>query len=185
MDVSDVVGFVKAEGENRHQELKQSISWNSETAKFKITKTVLAMANIQNGGRIIIGAAEIKGKFSAIGVTESDYESFNQDDVCDYVGKYADPYARFQLHKINDTSKRFVVLTIEEFEKSPVVCKKDYFLKNELGQVKSSLQMGDICTRTSGAKPESSKVKSHQNPEEPDHVLPRIRYRKTNLSSLE
>jgi predicted HTH transcriptional regulator len=161
MNVSDVTEFVSTGGENRHQELKQSVSWKDDKTKFKITKAILAMSNIQNGGRIIIGVAERNGKYYPEGMTESHYLSFNQDDVCDYVGKYADPYVRFRLHKIDDASKSFVVIKVEEFEETPVICKKYFPIMNQEGEQKVPLQSGDIYTRTSGSKPQSSRVMSY------------------------
>jgi predicted HTH transcriptional regulator len=119
MDVPDIIEFVLTGGENRHQELKGSLSWDDPLVKFKITKAILAMSNIQNGGRIIIGVSEVQGKYKPDGMTESDYASFNQDDVCDFVGRYADPYVNFSLQKVDNESKRFVVLTVEEFDAIP------------------------------------------------------------------
>jgi len=159
IDVQFVTDLVLTGGENRNQELKASISWENELARFKITKTIMAMANISNGGRIIIGVQDDKGKYDPCGMTESDFESFNQDDVCDFVGKYADPFVNVQVFKVAEGHNRFVVITTEEFEKYPVICKKRYSAKNEKGEP-SILENGDICTRTIGARPKSSKVTS-------------------------
>lgn len=160
IDVPRIIDLVFTEGESRRQELKSSISWKDSVQRFKITKTILAMPNIPDGGRIIIGVEDNKGIYEPKGMIESDFQSFNQDDVCDHMGKYADPFVTLLLQKVTDGTKRFIVISIEEFEEKPVICKKDYSVEDEKGK-KFSLRKGDICTRAIGTKPQSTKVTSH------------------------
>ncbi len=51
--------------------------------------------------------------------------------------------------------KDFIVISIQEFDEFPVICKKAYYVDG-----KPELQVGDICTRTRNTKPQSSKVTS-------------------------
>src|SRR5919198_307332 len=62
-DAPQIIEFVLTGGENRRQEMKESISWKDEITRFKITKAILAMSNIANGGRIIIGIVDNNGKY--------------------------------------------------------------------------------------------------------------------------
>jgi len=41
-------------------EYKRSMSWNEHIIKAKITKIILALSNIQNGGYLILGIEEDK-----------------------------------------------------------------------------------------------------------------------------
>lgn len=144
-------------GESRNQEFKQSMDWTNENTKFKITKSILAMSNIRNGGNIFIGIEETSDKgFLDKGMTESDFDSFNSDHVKDHVYSYADPFASIELQKLNFADKKFIIITVDEFEKYPVICKKAYYLAG-----KNMLEKGDVFIRTVGAKPQSSKVISH------------------------
>jgi hypothetical protein len=60
MDVTGVIELIETIRETRNQELKGSMNWNNQQTKFKITKSILAMSNIHNGGIIIFGANECK-----------------------------------------------------------------------------------------------------------------------------
>lgn len=154
MDGKEVIDRIRL-GESRNQELKGSVSWKDITVQFKITKSILSMSNIRDGGAIVLGAKDNKdGTYEPEGMTEDDFKSFNHDDVSDHVAKYADPYAKFYLQKIEQEGRRFVAIAVEQFDNVPVVCKKAYHVNDKL-----DLKEGDICTRTR-RKPESSKVTS-------------------------
>lgn len=136
--------------EERNLEYKRSISWNDSLTKLRIAKSILAMSNIRDGGYIIIGIEEEDGHFIPTGMNEDDLVTFNSDDIADFVSTCADPYVRFSLHNIEFEDKKFLVLQVEEFEKIPVICKKDY------GNI---LHKGVIYTR-SRRKPESIAIPS-------------------------
>lgn len=59
-------------------------------------------------------------------MSESDADSFNQDDVSDYVNGYADPFVDLKVTKETiEDGRMFVVIQVQEFTEIPVVCKKD------------------------------------------------------------
>lgn len=156
MDVTGVIELIETIGKTRSQELKGSMNWNNQQTKFKITNSILAMSNIRNGGIIIFGANEMKDKtYDPVGLDLSDFQSFDIDNIPDHIGKYASPYATFRLEKIDNGNKRFIVISIQEFDEFPVICKKAYYMDD-----KPELQVGDICTRTRNTKPQSSKITS-------------------------
>jgi hypothetical protein len=110
MDVTAVIELIETIGETRNQELEGSMNWNDEQTKFKITKSILVMSNIRNGGIIILGANERKDKtYDPMGLVLSDFQSFDTDDIHDHVGKYLNPYATFRLEKVDDGNKRFIL----------------------------------------------------------------------------
>jgi predicted HTH transcriptional regulator len=144
-------------GETRNNEFKGTINWNDEDIKFKITKSILAMSNIRNGGNIIIGIEETHDKrYSDTGMGQIDFESFKKDNMKDHVGRYASPFAEFELIKKDFGEKNFLIITVDEFQLDPVICKRAYVINS-----KTELEEGDICTRTRNTKPQSSKVTSH------------------------
>jgi predicted HTH transcriptional regulator len=123
--------------EERHIEYKRSINWSNSNVKAKITKSILSMSNIQDGGYLVLGVENTP--INPVGMSEIDFDSFNQDDVNAYVAKYADPYANFTLYKREFDKKKFVIINIKEFSEIPVICKKSGL---------ENLVIGEIFTRT-------------------------------------
>lgn len=157
LDVRSIVDRIETIGESRNQELKSSMDWNDENTKFKVTKAILALSNVRDGGILIFGAEEKQDKsYDSKGMTISHFQSFDKDHIADHVGKYTSPYATFEVEKIDDSNKRFIVISVDEFAESPVICKKAYYVAG-----KCQIQEGDICTRTRNTKPQSSKVTSY------------------------
>ena len=137
--------------EARNRELKRSMDWNSAETKRKLTKSILAMSNLRDGGFIIIGVSEHnRGEFSADGMTDEDKRSFSADDMDDYVHNFADPYVEFDLREISLDDKAFLVIRVSEFDESPVICGRDA----------EGLRKGAIYTR-SRRKPETVEVPDH------------------------
>lgn len=111
--------------EERYLEYKRSMSWDDISTKTKVVIACLALANIPDGGTLIFGEDEIsQGIFQANGMKEEDANSFNQDDISDYVNGYADPYVDVKVSKEIDNGKVFVIIQVQEFSEIPVVCKK-------------------------------------------------------------
>lgn len=124
--------------EERNIEYKGDISWETNAVRATITKSVLAMSNIKDGGVIVIGVHENGEDYEPNGLSKANSESFRQDDVSAYINEFADPYVEITLRHIKYNSKNFVLIQILEFSELPVICKKDG-LKN--------LKRGGIYTR--------------------------------------
>lgn len=126
--------------EERNIEYKQSISWDNVHWKAKLTKTIIALSNLTDGGFIVIGVKD--QTWEAEGMKNADFDSFNQDDVQSYVNAHVKPYAQFTLSKIENKGKKFIVLQIKEFDLYPVVCSQS---GQDAG--KGELQEGVFYTR--------------------------------------
>ena len=135
--------------EERNLEYKQSMSWSDIATKVKVTKSAMAMANISDGGYIVFGEKKNGEVYEPEGMQKDHADSFKQDDVMDWVNKYADPYVELIVSVEKRDGKRFVVIQIQEFDQLPVVCKKD-------GE---DLKCGDVFTR-SRRKYETARVGS-------------------------
>jgi predicted HTH transcriptional regulator len=109
--------------EERFLEYKESRSWND--LKGKIAKTAMGMANIRDGGTIIVGVDQRSGHPTPGGMSQSHVDTYNADDVQAYVNRFADPYVWLELDVVPDDYKDFVAITIYEFDQIPVVCKRD------------------------------------------------------------
>lgn len=161
MNVDDIYKIAKEIGETRSIELKTSMPWNDDATKFKIIKSIMALSNIRDGGRIILGVDECQnGKFDPKGMCLNHFESFTQDDLQDHIGKYIVPYAKVRVEKVSKGPLNYVVIHVGEFDRWPVLCGKVYDLTNILGKDKI-IKEGDILTRTKVHRFESSRVKAH------------------------
>lgn len=118
--IAEVIGLA----EQRSIEFKESTAWTS--IKCVLTRTIMAMANLKGGGKIVIGVREDPNKDPvAVGMSKEDFDSYNQDDIASFVNEYAEPSVVVAPRKLTDEGKRYVVLNVEEFSEVPIVCKKD------------------------------------------------------------
>lgn len=111
--------------EERYLEYKRSLNWGDAQAKAKITRTILGMSNIRDGGTIVIGVAQDDESFVPEGATQADLDSFTQDTVAEWVNGYADPFAEVTVTRVSHEHAAFVVIQVGEFAEIPVVCKQN------------------------------------------------------------
>jgi predicted HTH transcriptional regulator len=138
MSDKNIIDYILHSSEERNIEYKGSMSWKDNATKIKVTETSMAMANIPDGGVMIFGVDEISpGHFEPRGMDKNDAETFNQDDISDYVNGYADPFVELTIERVDYDGKLFVVIQIREFAELPIVCKKNG----------KNLVRGDIYTR--------------------------------------
>jgi excisionase family DNA binding protein len=145
--------------EERNLEYKQSMGWGTAETKAKLTKSVLAMSNLRDGGLIIIGVSrQSDDSYEAEGMAKSDFDSFVQDHIAAHINEFADPYVDLVLikHALDD-GRLFCILEVAEFAELPVVCKRDGVEKlrrgatyirsrrmNETVEVPSQVEMREI-----------------------------------------
>jgi hypothetical protein len=124
--------------------------WNNPNTKAKITKAILAMSNLRDGGYLILGFDQDNNTFKPTGMNEADISTFNYDNVKSYVSEFADPYVEFYMEVVVDekNGKKFLAFSINEFDQIPVICKRDG---------SEHLEKGAMYTR-SRRMPESVKV---------------------------
>ncbi len=126
-------------------EFKQAMSWDTS-----LVKDVLAMANIADGGRIVIGIED--GTFARQGLSAAQLATFQPDQMKDLAGQYADPFVEFSVSKASDRAgKQFVIIAVAPFSLSPVICKKD-------GGSKQELRKGEIYFRSKTRRPCSERI---------------------------
>jgi Putative DNA-binding domain len=145
-----------AVGERKNIEFKGSMSWDEPAIRIKLIKTILAMSNIRDGGKIILGASQNGSRFDPVGMKEDHWKSFDYDHLTAQVAPYADPYVQFSMEHVDHQGKHFVVIFVQEFDQFPVICRKDAVLEKDN---KSHLKRGKIYTRT-WRMPESAEVSS-------------------------
>lgn len=134
----EYIEWIEHGREERNIEYKGDISWGEPEVKASITKSVLAMSNIRDGGVIVIGVHENGEVYEPNGLGKANFANFKQDDVSAYINEFADPYVETTLRQIEYKSKRFVIIQVLEFSELPVICKKDGL---------NNLKRGGIYTR--------------------------------------
>jgi hypothetical protein len=94
----------------------------------KVTRAALSMANLRDGGHVIMGIADDNVAAMLPGLCESDLSSWlAYDDIARKIANYADPPLRFDLYAATLSSGAgVVVMQVREFADIPVLCAKDY-----------------------------------------------------------
>jgi len=106
----DVRELLAVKSESRNLDYKQSMNWSTATAEQKaaVIKDVLAMANTQDGGKIIFGVRD--ADFEPVGMSEEEYRSFDTTAFVDFMNRYADPSFACGVYKFTIFAKKFVAV---------------------------------------------------------------------------
>jgi predicted HTH transcriptional regulator len=142
-----VIGALQLCQESRDVEFKGPIPW--PCVQYKIVKSSLAMANLRDGGVIIIGVTEQGPNWILEGLNDETLLTYNEDDLNDFINRYASPTVRVELIKVTYQQKLFLAIRVPEFETTPVVCKRDFQAEG--------LRRGAVYVRPIG-KPQTSQV---------------------------
>ncbi|MGV1859979.1 RNA-binding domain-containing protein [Rhizobium rhizogenes] len=147
MTTEELEELLQGAQESDSLEFKGAMGWDAS-----LIKDILAMANVQDGGRIVLGIED--KTFVRQGVSQEQLDSFIPDTMMDRVGVFADPHVSFSVDKVPDTAGlHFVVITVAPFERTPVICAKDGGFQNELHN-------GTIYYRTKTGRPKSARIDS-------------------------
>ncbi len=112
--------------ETRRIEFKRSEPWNVNQMRGKITKTILGMSNIRDGGVIVIGVqGNVDGSYSQVGVQAAHLGTYDPDQIGRHVLNFADPSAVFSVSRLTFGGNTFVVFEVQEFAEIPIVCRAD------------------------------------------------------------
>jgi predicted HTH transcriptional regulator len=115
-------------------EFKGSASWN--TLRCKIAKTAMAMANLRDGGILVVGVSEENGAWKTSGIEPGHLQSYDPDVILGFVNSYASPDIQLDIvrHQVDD-GPTFLCIGVHEFDDLPIVCKKSGDEKIEVGAV--------------------------------------------------
>ena len=150
MSQTEIEEVIKYPNEERYLEFKGPVSWNGEI-KVKITKSIMALANLRDGGWIVIGKEEQSDRsFRLIGLSQQESDTYDSDEIKAFVYARAEPPVSFDVVKTDFEKKRFVLIKVSEFAEVPIICKKSD------GNI---LHCGQVYVRSKG-KPESIPIPS-------------------------
>jgi len=148
----DIRQLIALKTETKNLDYKESFNWDntSKDEKLGIIKDILAMANTQDGGRIIFGVRD--SDFDFIEMLEDDFNSFDQTKVNDLVHNYTNPKHSCQVYKHIIDGKYVVAIDTPEFAEVPIICTTD--VHSSVDPNKQILKKGQIYIRTDKATTE-------------------------------
>jgi predicted HTH transcriptional regulator len=116
----------------------------------------MAMANLRDGGLILIGVCERDNKWELTGIQQAHVDTFDYDDIIDQLGKYASPEVNVDIviHD-HDDSNRYLAFHVHQFTGSPVVCRGN---SPDEVKLKDRLAAGEIYVRPMTGRPRTEKV---------------------------
>lgn len=130
--------------ETRSTEFKESQSLDN--IRWKIIKACMAMANLRDGGRLIIGMTERDGIARAAGMSVEDAQTFQQDTVLELVNRFANPPTSLTLRHVPLQDLTFVGIEIAPFDKYPVMCVRE--TPHNISRPADRLLPGEIYARS-------------------------------------
>jgi predicted HTH transcriptional regulator len=137
--------------ESQAVDFKESARWDQ--LKWTITRSVMAMTNLRDGGIIVIGVSERNGRWELPGITAADLNTYDVDDLIDFVNKYASPPLSLEIVRIMHRNElEFLAIQVREFEETPCVCRR-----NGSTEQSETFRQGDIYIRPPG-KPQTRRV---------------------------
>jgi len=125
MQSEELLQLISHGREERNLEFKGRVHWNDINVKSKITKTILAMSNLRDGGIIIAGVEQDNENFIPVGLEDEMLNTFKQDDISSYVNEFADPFVEITISHEECENLKYAIIQIKEFSEIPTICKRD------------------------------------------------------------
>lgn len=124
MTDKDIETLLEAKNESPNLDYKETLVWDrsNRDSCLEIVKDFLAMANTQDGGKIVFGVRD--SDFEFIGLSDEACESFDATPVNQLLRNYADPAFTCTVVKREIDGKKVVVIDVPEFSEMPIVCKQ-------------------------------------------------------------
>jgi predicted HTH transcriptional regulator len=127
--------------EERDKEFAESQPF--DVLKWKLITTSMAMANLRDGGSIIIGISQRDPHFAPTGMSEAHLNGYDPDNVIAAINKYAKPPIPLAVYKLEEAGRAFLVIDAAPFKRTPIMCSKGP--PDDSGQ---KFKAGDIFART-------------------------------------
>ena len=138
-------------------EFKQDGSF--EDLKYKICKAAMGMANLRDGGLIVIGVSQdSQRRFVVDGMAAHTILTYVQEIVLQFVTAYASPPVELRVvSQFMHDGKSFVLIAVSPFDRTPVVCHNT----TPTGLKKpDQMNAGDFFIRTSNPAGTSKAVRA-------------------------
>jgi predicted HTH transcriptional regulator len=128
--------------ESQSVDFKESAPW--PILQHKIIRTVLAMANLRDGGILVIGASESGERWDLTGIAGQHLATYDVDDIVDSIHRFASPSVSVSIVLVPyHNGRNFLTIQAFEFAETPIVCRRD-------GPPGSGLKQGAVYVRPAG-----------------------------------
>lgn len=145
MTEEELEGRLQGAQETQRLEFKGACCWNVST----FAKDILAIANVLDGGEILVGIED--QTFKRQGLSPGQVDSFRVETMLDQMSRFADPHVRFSVELATDaTGLDFVLIRIYQFDEIPVLCRVD--------DKPAGTRAGTLYYRNRNRRPESAPV---------------------------
>ena len=98
MGTEDIEALLTGAEETDVLEFKSAVPWD----RNMFVKDILAMANVIDGGRIVVGVED--GTFRRLGLTPEQVATYRIDEMRDGMAPFADPRVVFRMDTVADAS---------------------------------------------------------------------------------
>lgn len=144
MSPEELEALLQGARETDAVEFKSATNWNRDL----FVKDILAMANVVDGGAIIIGVED--ATIARQGITNGQIATYIYDQMRDQIEPFADPRVIFTFNVVTDEcGLRYGVIEVAPFEDVPVICARDG----------ADVQAGTVYFRSRSRRPESARVR--------------------------
>lgn len=141
--------------ESQRVDFKETAPWNM--LRDKLTKAVLAMGNLRDGGIIVVGVSERNANWELAGISTEHLGTYDVDDMLGYFGAFVSPFAEVDIVRVLHDGVTFLAIQIHEFQEVPLVCKRKGPNPNNEG-----LLEGAVYIRPIGGVPQTTRVMNAQ-----------------------
>lgn len=146
--------------EEERLDFKEPFIFGKENKKemYGLIQDILAMANTEGGGYIVIGREDNHGR--GVDCSDEVIKSFDPTKVHTKTKKHGKPEPRFSIyHAISPENTRALIIHVKEFEEHLVICSENA----HDAQNKLLLQAGAIYIRSRTGDAESRQIMSEQD----------------------
>jgi predicted HTH transcriptional regulator len=160
MDDDYIASIIQTEAnESLSLEFKAAFSWENKHSAIgwlqaQVLQAILGFTNTEGGGLLIIGIKDDgNGNREFTGVSSEILESYsNVEAIQECIDKYADGPLSYTLKPLSyengDTKQTYIVISINEFKTSPVLCTRDLCIKKNNDKEEYVLRKYDLYARS-------------------------------------
>jgi schlafen family protein len=117
-----IEAILKDPTETTSLDFKEALNWGRLGSQIELCRDIACLAN-RNGGMILVGLRDLRnGRWEAPGLRDGDLVP-DVTDLAKVVAKYFEPVPGLTASEVTVGSRRFGVIRVAEFEKTPVVCR--------------------------------------------------------------
>jgi hypothetical protein len=143
--------YILETGESDKIDAKGPMAWDNGPESAGVAKDIAAFANSKDGGVIVIGKSQGQhGSFVFDGVSDQQAATFETTKAATWVNNHFSPPIGLVCHVHQYQSKKFVIITVDEFSDVPHLCTKTFQDPNN--SKKHILRENTIYVRTPNAE---------------------------------